>query len=688
MSQQNERIYEFAEFRLLPEEHLLSRSGEPISLKPKAFSTLVLLVERHGHLVGKSELMERIWEDSFVEEAAVSRCIWSIRNALGEDSKNVRFIQTVPKLGYRFVAEVTEVQRSIDDEPSVKREIVSAVVNSNLLPITRPSVKRMTAALPSQERADASQERADVSFPVLDEAVETRTESDDTTAAVDGRTSRLRSKYFFIGLFAVLLLLSSVGTYYFLKRTPSPVATNGSRIAVLPLKPVYVENRDPIVEFGIAESLILKLSSDKNLTVRPLSAVRHYVALDRDPVDAGRALNVDFVLSSNYQLVNGKIRVTSQLLNVSTGQTEWTFKSESDAADAFSMQDKVANGIGNAVFARFGTAPNTFAAKRGTANEEAYRLYSQAMYLVEKEVKTDTQRSIELLDKAIALDPNYAAAWAGKGRAHCAYSHMGDRSPEEEYEIARPAVERALELDSNLAEAHAILGIIQTDYYWNFAEGEKHFLRAIELSPSADYYRWYGNRLVRFGRFEEAVAAMKTAINSSPANIFHYQMFGWVLYMARRNDEAIEQLERVVEMDPSFATAYDNLWKAYHLKGDYARAFESFLQHRQLAGASSDSMIQFNSAYQKNGWPAVLKTYQEMMKAQEPKEGFWAGNYTLAVLSAFVGDKEQSFESLNKAFKYRSAAITFLKTDPALDSLHGDPRFSQMLTRAGFSSAQ
>jgi serine/threonine-protein kinase len=262
---------------------------------------------------------------------------------------------------------------------------------------------------------------------------------------------------------------------------------------------------------------------------------------------------------------------------------------------------------------------------------------------------------------------------------------MGDNPPAVEYEIARPALERALELDGNLSEAYAVLGIFNTDFRWNFAEGEKHFLRAIELNPSSDYaYRWYGNRLVRYGRTDEAVAAMKTAIDNNPTSIFHHVVYGWVLYMARRNDEAIEQLERVVEMDPSFLSAYDNLWLAYHAKGDQERAFEWFMKYHRQAGTGSELINRFNSDYQNRGWQKVLQTQRTVLKAKEQKGTFAPQHYRIATLSALVGDKDQALESLYEAFTYRSANITFLKTDPALDSLRNDPRFDELMQRAGF----
>jgi serine/threonine protein kinase/TolB-like protein len=376
-----------------------------------------------------------------------------------------------------------------------------------------------------------------------------------TTGAANQRTAKMQNSFLrtitrhkaLAGFALLALLIGAISLgYYFFYTGKSALGAGGKKsIAVLPLKPINAGNRDQIYELGIADSVILKLSSSRNLIVRQLHAVRKYVELDRDVIEIGKEQNVDFVLASNYQIANGKIKVTSQLLDVATGKVEDTFTVEKDSTNLFSAQDAIAAAIGSKLIARFGGANNRYEPKRGTTSEEAYRLYLQGMYLVEKGDKEGTIRSIELFDQAINLDPNYAAAWAGKGHAHCAYSHMGDNPPAVEYEIARPALERALELDSNLPEAYAVLGIFNTDFRWDFAEGEKHFLRAIELNPSSDYaYRWYGNRLANYGRFDEAVAAMKTAIDHNPTNIFHHRVYGWILYIARRHDESIEELKR------------------------------------------------------------------------------------------------------------------------------------------------
>src|SRR5687767_7467316 len=177
--------------------------------------------------------------------------------------------------------------------------------------------------------------------------------------------------------------------------------------------------------------------------VRPLSATRRYAGLEQDPLDAGREQQADYVLASNYQLAAGRIRITAQLLHVASGRVEETYKSEKDAGDVFAMQDAVADEVGRLFLARFAAGSGSPAAGRGTTNEEAYRLYLQGRYLVEKESRADAKRAVELFDQALSLDPNYAKAWAGKARAHCLFAHTGGSTPDAEFAKARPAIERA-----------------------------------------------------------------------------------------------------------------------------------------------------------------------------------------------------------------------------------------------------
>jgi len=479
----------------------------------------------------------------------------------------------------------------------------------------------------------------------------------------------------------LVLLVAAVGlTYLATSRNKADSGGAGKKsIAVLPLKPISTGARDEIYEVGIADSLIHRLSAVKGLVIRPLNAMRKYADVEQDPLAAGREQKADYVLASNYQLAGGKIRITAQLLHVASGQVEETYKGEKDAGDVFAMQDAVADEVGRLLLARFATGSGNPAAKRGTMNEEAYRLYLQGIYLVEKENRADSKRAVELFDQALSLDPNYAKAWAGKARAHCLIAHTGGSTPDAEFAKARPAIERAFALDSNVAEAHAVLGIIKTDYHWNFVEGEKHFLRAIELAPNSDiFYRWYANRLAAQGRSDEAVAMAKTAIDLNPNYIVHQIWYGQALYFARRYDDAITQLRRVAEMDSANFLVYYFLWESYHMKGDYPRAYESFMRFQQLIGTKDEALKSFEAAYVQSGWQNVLLRNLEVLKANNAS-GSYA--YVIAYLSALTGQPDQSFLYLDEAVKNRSLAISNILGDPTLDSLRGDPRFAELVER-------
>ena len=636
-------FYEFADFRVDVEKHLLWRATDPISLTPKVFETLLVFLEHRGEVLEKDRLMSLLWADSFVEESNLAQNVAVLRRALGENSKQHKYILTIPGRGYRFIADVKDV---FGDAGNSEMEAL---------------IGTLSMSAPG-------------------------TESESEKGSESSVVQKEKSKWAFIAAPFILLSLVVFGllaVYTFSARQTPLSGGDRNRIAVLPLKPLAAENRDPIVEFAIAESLILKLSSSKDFNVKPLTSVRRYVELDRDPTDAGRELNVDFVLSSNYQIVSGKIRVTSQLWNVRTGQAEATFKSEGDTAEAFTMQDSVANEIGNAVSARFGGASDTFAAKRGTSNEEAYRLYMQGMYLTEKYNRPDAAKAIGVFDEALKLDPTYAAAWAGKAHAHCNFAHRGGNAPRVEFANAEPALDKALAIDSKNADAYAVRGIINRDYHWNFAKAYTNLDRALELDPNHVLaHRVRSGLLTRDGRHDEAIIEQKKAIDLNPSAIGEHWLYADALIQARRYDDAIHQANRVREMDSSLAGAYYILWVAYHFKGDHSRAYENFLQNKRLSGSSDGDIAKLDAAFRASGWLGVLRADRDARIAKMESE-YSPAKYYIAGLSAVLGDNEQALKYLNECLENRLIGLSSIKVDPFLDGLRGDPAFEEIVRKAG-----
>ncbi|HKP70458.1 MAG TPA: winged helix-turn-helix domain-containing protein [Pyrinomonadaceae bacterium] len=618
------RFYLWDDIVVDSDRAVVTQSGERLTMTAKVFDLLLILLERRGQIVEKAELMELLWPNSFVEEANLAQNVAVLRRALGDNPKAARLIRTIPGRGYEFVGDVSVTNA----EPAT--------------PVIIDEIKRAE--------------------------------------------TRGRGIGYVLAIGSIAALLIAAGAYFLLGRDSEPQVAGISRVAVLPLKPVNIENRDPIVEFAVAESLILKLSKAQNLSVSALSNVRRYTDPDLDPVTVGRELRADYVVSSNYQSVNGKIRVTSQLFHSQSGRSVETFVSSTDSGDVFVMQDFVANEIGNRLLSYFGNATGQYLAKRGTENEEAYRTYLQAQYLIEKENLTDVEHSIKLFDKALELDSNFAAAWAGKGRAHCALSHFSSTTtPDEQYKIAGPAIERALELDPDLAEAYGVKGIIYNDYYWNYEEADKSFHRAWELAPNtASYRRWYSSRAVNYGNPDEAIEAAKKAIDLNPTYIEQLYVYGWVLYRARRYDESINTVESLMETDANSPRPYENLWRAYSAKADGEKAFTAFMKLQERSNRDSGELERYRAAYSQKGWQAVLTAYKDVLKKDRPGENYWPYHYRLGSVAAMSGDRELAFESLNLANKYKSALIPSIKSDAALDSLRDDPRFEDLLKRSGY----
>jgi serine/threonine-protein kinase len=483
-------------------------------------------------------------------------------------------------------------------------------------------------------------------------------------------------------LAALLIGSIALGYYYFYAGKTASSVNSKKSIVVLPLKPVTAENREPIYEFGIADSLILKLSSAKGLVVRPLSATRRYADIEQDAIAAGREQKVDYVLASNYQIADGKIRITSQLINVQSGLVEEVFKVEQENLSIFSVQDAVAANIGGSLLKKLNREPNNLLAKRYTTNEEAYRLYLQGTALSDKRTQKEVRKAIEYFEQAVRLDPNYALAYARLANAQTATVLNLGGDADEHYPKAKAAIEKARAIDDNLAEAHSYLGEIKSDFEWDFAGAEREHRKAIALNPnSAVAHRMYSLLLTYLGRHDESIAESKTAIDLEPASVMNHLIFGRSLLFARRYDEAITELERTAEMYPEYFFAHQSLNIAYRFKGDYDRTFESFVKTRILAGEEPDKINLWKTIYAKTGWRGITERQLEQAKEAE-KNG--KPNYNqLANFSSELGQREQAFAYLEKASVHHRWAMVMLKVHPRYDSLRDDPRFDELLRRVG-----
>jgi tetratricopeptide (TPR) repeat protein len=318
-------------------------------------------------------------------------------------------------------------------------------------------------------------------------------------------------------------------------------------------------------------------------------------------------------------------------------------------------------------------------AKRGTTNEEAYRLYLQGMYLYDKRNLVDAQKAVGVLEQAVRLDPNYALAWAGKAHAHRTVANFGRSvNLHEEYQKSIEAINKALALDENLSDAYSALCDNKMYYEYDFAGAERACKRAIELNPDSSLARQiYSRYLNSRGRHDEAIAESKTAIDLEPASLLNQRVYGTCLYFARRYEEAAAQLKRVIAMDENFANAYIWLRFALEMQGNESEAFEWFMKAPGMQNADEETVQAFKTAYQTSGWQGVLR--ERVKRFEEGNEAYFHG----AAYNAQIGNKDKAFEYLEKSYGRRELWMANLQVDPRLDSLRGDPRFDELVKRVG-----
>jgi serine/threonine protein kinase/Tfp pilus assembly protein PilF len=480
-----------------------------------------------------------------------------------------------------------------------------------------------------------------------------------------------------LAAFAVVAsLIGAIGLayYVFYAGKPASSVSDKKSIAVLPLKPVNAANRDELYEIGVADSLIHRLSSMRGFVVRPLSAIRKYADIEQDPIAAGKEQRVDYVLASNYQMAGGKIRITSQLFNVATGQIEETYKSEKDTGNIFAMQDAIASEVGNILLARFAATSSSPTTRRGTTNEDAYRLYLQGMYFYDNKYKAEALKSIEAFEQALRIDPNYARAWAGLAHAHRVVGNS-DRvaNTHQEYQKSIEAIDKALALDENLSEAQSAACENKMYYEYDFAGAERSCLRASELDPNSTLaHQIYSRYLISRGRFDQAIDEIKTAIDLEPTSLFNHHIYGVSLYYARRYPEAVAQFKQVLAMDEGFSIAFYWLCITLAAQGNELEAFERFMSRLAFGKADEATIQAYQAAYQTSGWPGVM-----LKRFEKTNEAYFFG----AAYNAQAGNKDKAFEYLEKSYQRREMWMAYLQVEPRLDPLRDDPRFDELVRR-------
>jgi DNA-binding winged helix-turn-helix (wHTH) protein/TolB-like protein/Tfp pilus assembly protein PilF len=630
-----EVIYEFGRFALDPHQRILFSDGRPIHLPAKEFETLLLLVENNGRALSKEEMMTAIWKDAFVEEANLAKQISLLRKLLGSDGVS---IETIPKRGYRFSADV---------KPKLREENDPVVIE-------RKTVRRL--------------------------AVEIAEEPDRGVKQLPG-SRRWRSPWLPLVAGAVLLGLLGIAAYFWYSpRSPESAAAVKS-VAVLPFRALGED--DQYLRLGLADALITKLGSLKRIVIRPTNAVGSYDV--QDPLAAGRELGVEAVLHGNVQRVGEQVRVNLQLARVDDGALLWGGKFDEKFTNIFDVQDAISEQVARALEPGLTGEEAKLLAKHYTTNADAHQAYVRGRFYWNRRTRKDLTEAVGHFQEAIAKDPKYALAYAGLADTYSLMSDYNAARPAESYAKAKEAALKALELDSELAEGHTSLAYTNMYYFWDWAEVENRFRRAVALNPNyATAHHWYSEYLAAMGRFDEALVEIRRAKEIDPLSPVINAGEVWILYFARRYDEAIAQGRKLAEMAPEFAEVNEYLKRSYDQKGMYREAIAARQMRRKLAGYDPVETPALKSAASARSHQEYWAKRLEQELDDEKREG--AENFDMAEIHAQLGNKDEAFAWLEKAFQDRDYLMIYLKVAPNLDPLRSDPRFAEMLTRVGLGA--
>ncbi|MDQ2922518.1 MAG: winged helix-turn-helix domain-containing protein [Acidobacteriota bacterium] len=634
-------FYEFGPFRLDPQKHRLLRDGERIHLSPKSVEALLVLVQNAGKMLEREALMQAVWTDTFVEDANLTVAISHLRKALGQNGETAEYIETIPRVGYRFVAEVRET-----------------IAESAPLILEKHTLSRTVI-----EEEDLSDATAAVSVAVTSKPV-----------------LRITSTRTYVFVAAVLSVVTVGGIILTprLMRSASPSEPQIKSLAVLPFKVVGGDSGNDHEGVGMADVLITRLSNIREINVRPTSSVMAFDRPEQDSISAGRKLGVDAVLEGTIYRANNQARITARLVRISDQSPLWATQFEKPLQDEFRMQDDIAVQLVEALSLNLSGGEKNALTKRYSESSDAFELYLKGRYHWNKRNWEGMIESERLFRNAIERDPNFALAYVG-----LADRLATDKSSSE----ASLAVQKALELDPNLAEAHATLGFINTFHEWKWREAEDSFKRSIQLNPGyATAHHWYATLLEIEGRNEEAKAQLRRALEIDPLSYNFLADLGQAYYFAHEYDQAKDYCRKALDIYPDFIFAHEYLSDIYLQTGDYDAAVEERLIAKKI-GLTFAHM----PGTQQDELEKLLDRNRQLYRTQGLKAFFTpnlvhtteAGSptYGEAKIHALLGDKEEALRSLELAFQVKNFAMPYVKVDPVFDKLHDEPRYQTILKK-------
>jgi TolB-like protein/DNA-binding winged helix-turn-helix (wHTH) protein/Flp pilus assembly protein TadD len=631
------------------------KAGLRIRVQQQPMKLLEILLERPGEVVTREELRSRVWpSESFGDfDQALNIAIGKLRSALGDSAENPRFIETLPKRGYRFIADVSVVDG--DTRPKRPGSADGDLPGPDLKSPERESPERKT---------ESGVQDAGLPLPPV----------------APKRGLRPTSRVLIALALVIIVSLPILAVWLF--RSPGRAPAGIRSLAVLPLDNISGDASQNYFADGMTDELITDLAQISALRVISRTSVMVYKGAHKPLPQIARELNVDAVVEGSVLRSGDQVRITAQLIEASTDKHLWSQSYEGELRDTLALQNRVAGAIADQI--RINLTPQEQAALKNVkvVNPEAYESYLKGRYFWNKRTADGLKVALAYFKQAIEEDPKYAPAYSGLADT---YALLGDwqyavMTPKEAFPKAKAAAIKALELDNTLGEAHNSLAFVLDGFDWDLESGGKEFRRAIELTPGyATAHHWYAWHLSLLGRYDEAIAEMRKAESLDPLSLIINADLAELLVLAHSYDESIRQSRKTIEMDPNFALAHNQLAQAYLQKHMDDEAVAELQKAVELSGGSPTCIANLARAYVASGKRSeAAKLLSDLKKRSNPG---YSNAAEIALIYASLGDTDQAMNWLDKGYEERFNPGVLLR--PGFDPLRSDPRFQNLVHRIG-----
>jgi TolB-like protein/DNA-binding winged helix-turn-helix (wHTH) protein/Tfp pilus assembly protein PilF len=636
MSSSGRHVLRIGVWRVDPALDVISKDGTTVKLEPRTMRLLVYLAEHAGEVVSVDQLLDHVWKDVVVTPNSVYHAVAALRRVLGDNPKDPTYIVNILRRGYRLVAAVAPWEE--ESAPAVPESTATQV-----------------AAAPANSSA--------------------------------ARSSRIRR----LGL--PLLIALAVACAYFISRPPRKVM-----LVVLPFTNLTGDARREYFSDGITEELISQLGSldPDHLGVIARTSAMAYKGSPKDAAQIAHELGVNYLFEGSVRGSSDQVRVTAQLIATADQTHIWAESYDRDAGDVLKLQSEVARTIADKIRLTLSAQTTARLIRTPSLNPQAHEAYLEGLEAANLRTRQGLEQAIVGFERAIALEPNYADAYAQLARTYSLATVVGLGAPTDMMSQARDAAVRALQIDDSIAAAHTTLGFVHAHFEYDWAAAEREFHRGIELNPSdANAHLFYSNSLLSpLGRHEEAIAEMNTAVRLDPLSAPVDSFVGRTYLWARRYDEALARMQEAARRYPNFPLNHVRLAHLYPYLRRFDEAIAEETKARLLSGQDPREALHvedaLRTAFAARGPRGYWEKILELSEPGANRPGVtapeaYSTTYGMAMLYARLGDTDKSIESLERAYIERQLAMTEIGVEPALDSLRSDGRFTNLLRRVGLS---